>query len=323
MMITIKQSRFCRKRLNRVGFTLVELLVVIAIIGILVGLLLPAVQSAREAVRRIQCGNNLKQLGLALHNYESTHRRFPAGRNQLRHSALSSLLPYIEQSQVESLIDWNVSWNHVKNAQASAISISTFNCPSDPVTALPVGWGGTSYRSNQGSGLLWGLPPSNPADPNFGVPAPNGTLIPDTYLRFGDITDGTSNTAAFSEHGKGDFSNAVATPTDTFWPMTHPKSVDEAVRDCNAIDTSDLRFQRVSDVGAPWMHGYHSTTAYFHVGPPQGRSCMFPPGLIATSAQSYHSNGVNVARCDGSVGIVTSNVDLSIWRSLGTRNGSD
>lgn len=305
------------------GFTLVELLVVIAIIGILVGLLLPAVQAAREAARRMQCSNNLKQLALALHNYESTHNRFPAGRNELRHSPHSALLAYIEQSNVGQLIDYRVRWDHANNATARAAHVPTFLCPSDPATNIPEGWGATNYRSNQGSGLLWGLPPSDPGDVNYGQPAPNGVLIPHLYLKFADISDGTSNTAAFSEHGIGDFSNAIASPMDTFWPQTHPDTPDEAIADCQSIDPSDLQFQRVSDVGAPWIHGYHSTTGYFHASPPQFRSCMFPPGRIATTAKSFHRGGVNIARCDGSVDFFSQNVDLAVWRAVGSRNGGE
>jgi prepilin-type N-terminal cleavage/methylation domain-containing protein len=91
------------------GFTLVELLVVIAIIGVMVGLLLPAVQAAREAARRLQCSNHLKQLGLALHNYESTYKMFPAGRTSLGLSVHAALLPFLEQSNAAETIDYNVA----------------------------------------------------------------------------------------------------------------------------------------------------------------------------------------------------------------------
>lgn len=305
------------------AFTLVELLVVIAIIGILVGLLLPAVQSAREAARRMQCSNNLKQLGLAMHNYESAYKKFPAGRNSLAISTHAALLPFLEQTSLFSKIDWNVAWDHANNALPRGTAIPNFNCPSDPVSTLPVGWAGTSYRTNQGSGLLHGLPPTNPADGNFGQPEPNGPFIPTKFLRFGDIIDGTANTAAFSEHGKGDFSNAISSPTDTFWPKTYPTSADESVQFCNAIDPKDLQYQRVSDVGAPWLQGYHSTTVYFHSHAPNTRSCMYPPGRIATTAQSFHTGGVQVSRCDGSASFVSQTVDILVWRALGSRNGGE
>lgn len=282
-------------RLKVRGFTLVELLVVIAIIGILVGLLLPAVQSAREAARRMQCSNNLKQFGLAMLNYESANRRLPAGRSPSGLSAHAALLPYMEQTAVGNQVDFNVVWDHINNTVARGASIPIFNCPSDPVSTLPIGWAGTNYRSNQGSGILNGLTPTLSSDPNFGYPNPNGSFIPLTFLKLGDITDGTSNTAAFSEHSKGDFSNAISSPTDTFWPQTNPTTPDEAIRDCRAINPLNLSFQRNSNVGAPWIQAGHSTSAYFHVAPPQSRSCMFPPGRISTTAKSYHTSAVKWA----------------------------
>ena len=302
------------------GFTLVELLVVIAIIGILVGLLLPAVQSAREAARRMQCSNNLKQFGLAIHNYESTNKRLPAGRSPSGLSTHAQLLPYMEQNNAFNMVDFNVAWNHMSNTSALAVNIPTFTCPSDPVSTVPVGWAGTNYRSNQGSGILNALAPSLSSDPNYGYPNPNGPFIPSTYLRMASITDGLSNTAAFSEHGKGDFSNAISTPMDTFWPQTNPTTPDEAVRDCKAINPLDLQFQRNSNVGAPWLQGSHTTSNYFHVAPPQSRSCMFPPGRISTTAKSYHTGGVQVARCDGSVTFVGQSIDLVVWRAFGSCN---
>ena len=302
------------------GFTLVELLVVIAIIGILVGLLLPAVQAAREAARRMQCSNNLKQLGLAVHNYESANKKLPSGRSPSGLSTHAQLLPYLEQNNAYRFIDFNVAWNHANNTAALAIDLPNFNCPSDPVSTVPAGWAGTNYRSNQGSGILNALAPSMSSDPNYGYPNPNGPFIPSTYLRFASIIDGLSNTAAFSEHGKGDFSNAISSPTDTFWPQTNPATPDEAIRDCKAINPLDLQYQRNSNVGAPWLQGGHTTSNYFHVAPPQSRSCMFPPGRISTTAQSYHTGGVQVARCDGSVTFVSQSIDLLAWRAFGSCN---
>ena len=128
-------------RSRRVGkaFTLVELLVVIAIIGILVGLLLPAVQAAREAARRMQCSNNIKQLGLALHNYESTHRVFPTSYVVARGvttnvggqwSAFARLLPYLEQGNVYSNVDLSTAWDLQQTI--SGLKIPSYACPSDP-----------------------------------------------------------------------------------------------------------------------------------------------------------------------------------------------
>jgi prepilin-type N-terminal cleavage/methylation domain-containing protein/prepilin-type processing-associated H-X9-DG protein len=302
------------------GFTLVELLVVIAIIGILVSLLLPAVQSAREAGRRAQCSNHLKQFVLAAHNYADTLRALPPARTNTQLSTHACLLPYMEQMNVHCMINFNAPYTDPSNAMALEMEIPIFNCPSDPQSSLPSGWAGTSYRANQGSGILWGLPPTDPSDSNYGMPEPNGPFIQRKSFSLGAITDGLSNTAAFSEHCKGDFNNGIATPLDTFKPGTTPNTADEAVAQCAAIDTTNLSLQGVSNVGAPWLQGYHSTTVYFHVGGPNTRSCMYPPGRIATTAQSQHPGGVQVALCDGSVRFVSQTVNIVAWRALGTRN---
>jgi prepilin-type N-terminal cleavage/methylation domain-containing protein/prepilin-type processing-associated H-X9-DG protein len=312
-------------RRSRLGFTLVELLVVIAIIGVLVALLLPAVQAARESARRMQCSNNVKQLGLGMHNYHDAMGAFPPARvNGPQYSAHALLLPFIEQQNIADRIDYKLSWNHANNALARGTLVPTFTCPSDPQQDVPLGWAGNNYRINQGSNILFGLPPTDPSDGNYGMPAPNGVALLDQRITFASVTDGTSNTACWSEHDKGDFSNAISTRNDTFWPQTYPNTPDEAVAQCRAIDKKNLSFQRVSDVGAPWIQGYHSVTIYFHVGPPQDPSCMYPPGRIATTANSSHGGKVvNVGLCDGSVRAVTPSVNIVVWRALGSRNGGE
>lgn len=307
----------------RPAFTLVELLVVIAIIGVMVGLLLPAVQAARESARRIQCTNHLKQIGLAVHNYESTYKCLPAGRTSRGLSVHAAIAPYLEQVNAAEQINFSVAWNAPANERARLLVVSSFLCPSDPQLLNPLGWGGNSYRCNQGAGILWGLPPQDVSDPNFGMPGPNGVFFLNSFLRFRDIGDGLSNTAAFSEHDQGDFSNAISSRTDTFWPQTNPANPDEAYQQCEAIDPSNLMYQRVSNVGAPWIYGYHSNTIYFHVSPPNKRSCMFPPGRIATTAKSSHPGGVMLGKCDGSTTFVSDSINLSIWRAVGTRFDSD
>jgi prepilin-type N-terminal cleavage/methylation domain-containing protein/prepilin-type processing-associated H-X9-DG protein len=308
---------------RRSAFTLIELLVVIAVIAVLIGLLLPAVQKVREAAARTQCQNNLKQIGLALHDYHSALNVLPPGRDANSFSTHAYLLPYLEQDNVYRLINFKVSYNDPSNAAALAARIKTFLCPSDPRTPLvPAGWAGNNYRANQGSNILWGMPSAT--GPNSTLPAPNGPFYIDSAVRLTDITDGTSNTAAFSEHLIGDFSNGLSTPNgDTYEPGIYPNTPDDAVAYCTGVNTSDLSKQGYSNVGAPWLYGYHSTTIYFHVGPPNGLSCMYPPGRIATTANSGHTNGVNLCLCDGSVRFVANSVSLTTWRAVGSRNGGE
>ncbi|MFM7043313.1 MAG: DUF1559 domain-containing protein, partial [Planctomycetaceae bacterium] len=143
-------------------------------------------------------------------------------------------------------------------------------------------------------------------------------------VRYQDVSDGTSHTAAVSEHDAGDFNNGLPTDrTDTFWPQTSPTTADEAMQQCRGINITNLSFQRFSDVGAPWLYGYHSTTIYFHSLPPNGRSCMFPPGRIATTAQSSHPGGVMLGLCDGSTRFVNDRVDITAWRGLGSTGGAE
>jgi prepilin-type N-terminal cleavage/methylation domain-containing protein/prepilin-type processing-associated H-X9-DG protein len=312
---------------RRSAFTLVELLVVIAIIGMLMGLLLPAVQKIRSAAARIQCANNLRQIGLALHNYNDTKGSFPPSRgypSSHSYSAHAYLLPFVEQQAIYDSINWTAPPLDPSNAVPLDAKVKIFLCPADSDAEVPDGWAATNYRANEGTSLVFGYNQSDPNGVNANMPPPNGPFFVNSRVRITDVTDGTSNTAAFSEHVVGDFTNGVATELgDTFRPGTHPTTPDQAIADCAAIDITHLNYQGVSNVGAPWLYGYHSTTSYYHSAPPGSRSCMFPPLRIMTTANSRHTNGVNVALCDGSVRFVPYAISLPTWQALGTRNIGD
>ncbi|MCO6453882.1 MAG: DUF1559 domain-containing protein [Pirellulaceae bacterium] len=300
-----------------------ELLVVIAIIGLLIALLLPAVQAAREAARRMQCTNNLKQLALAAHNYHDTYHSLPLAYQQTI-SQQARLLPYLEDRAIYDLIDFNYRYNHAVNAQALQTRVAGFLCPSD-IDNLPQALGArNNYYGNIGTTILYQAPSTNPNNANYNFPPHNGAFSSSQAIGMRDILDGLSNTALFAEKNKGDGSNGLSTPeSDTFQPGTRPATADEAMADCLAVDVRDLSRQGYSNVGAPWLQPYHSTTVYYHVLLPNTRSCMFPPGRIATTAGSRHPGGIVLALCDGSVRFIPDTIDLITWRALGTRDGDE
>ena len=316
---------------RRKAFTLIELLVVIAIIAVLIALLLPAVQSAREAARRSQCVNNLKQFGLALHNYHDSNGCFPIGQllnvstnATCNISAQARLLPYMEQTNLYNAINFGVVSSSPANSSALGTSVATFLCPSDSTNFLPTGWAGINYRVNYGTSIVNAYGAEDTAQVDTSLPPPNGTFFLDNVITIASILDGTSNTAAFSEHVRGDFSNAVVTEiSDTFEPGTYPATAAQAFLDCQSVNIFDLTKQGNSNAGGPWLTDGHTPCRYYHAFPPNTRSCMFPPQRISTTANSRHPGGVNMALADGSVRFVKSTVNLGAWQAVGTRNGGE
>ncbi len=313
-------------KLRRNAFTLIELLVVIAIIAVLIALLLPAVQSAREAARRMQCVNNLKQIGLALHNYIGSIGALPPDRytfnGNYSYSALSQLLPYLEQSQLFAALNFNLVRTHPANSTAQAVGVTSFVCPSDGWTNYPVGQSGTNYKSNEGANIIHLYGAADTSGVNASLPPPDGPFFANTSYRLQDITDGTSNTAAFSEMMVGDQSNSIATQNrDIFSPGTSPPTPTQAIADCQRIPWMTLSYQSWSFSGTPWTWGHAATSTYKSVSTPNKRSCMYGANArFLTTAGSLHPGGVNVLFCDGSVRFVKDSVNPMTWQAVGSRN---
>ena len=306
------------------GFTLIELLVVIAIIAVLISLLLPAVQQAREAARRSQCRNNLKQIGLALHNYESSHGVFPPGRVGYPKvfSVQCHILPYIDGGSLYNLVDFNTAPNFgtpaspmTTNEIAIRTVIPTYLCPSDFGRIAGSDFGPTNYAATTGSGV--GAASS--------IKTGDGVMFNASSVRFRDVTDGLSNTACFSESTLGVGGN----PSSPSGPAAKPDL--EVLELAGATATTDAACVPGGGTwsglrGAKWMNGHYGDTLYNHYYSPNSAqsdcgNASHNYGL--TAARSRHEGGVHVLLADGSCRFVSENLNLGIWTGLATRAGSE
>jgi prepilin-type N-terminal cleavage/methylation domain-containing protein len=326
---------------SRSGLTLIELLVVIGIMALLIGLLLPAVQEARESARRAACANNLRQIGLAVQGYHNDFHCYPPpNTNAVRprhYSGLFSIharvLPYLEKRALYNAINFAVgsappespgapSGTWPAEAAANALNatvfesrIAIFLCPSD---AGPFEETGGNYRGNTGVG----------PEGNSGVEYPDSAngLFPEVeFVTMARVPDGLSHTAAFSERIRGSGIEASPIPERDYFSM--PASVPTADRLLAACRAASSRNRFVYG-GRWWFWSGRERTLYNHAQVPNGRipDClafaMRPASGMAT-ARSWHPGGVNVLMGDNSLRFVSEPIDRAVWRGLGSRNGRE
>lgn len=327
---------------KRSAFTLVELLVVIAIIGVLVALLLPAVQSAREAARRMQCSNHLKQIALAVHNYQSAFRKFPPsalvdlGGSGIAHNGSwgvhGRILPYLEQGNVFEGIDLSVAWDD--QPFIDGLKIPTYACPSDPgsdrervfsdgrPTLFP-----TNYGFNFGTWFVF-----DPTDGQGG----DGMFHPNAFFSFRDCLDGTSHTLLTAEVKSWTPYTRNGGPSTTDMPRTQAE--------VEAIVNSGAEFKntghtewpdgRVHHTGftttlSPNSDVHHTNAGQLHEQTDfnswqEGNDGNLGNPTYATiNSRSHHPGLIQAALVDGSVSSITDSIDIEVWHAMGTRHGSE
>jgi prepilin-type processing-associated H-X9-DG protein len=292
---------------------LIQLLVLLALLGILIGLLLPAVAKIRQAAARAQSQNNLKQLALAMHNYESANNKLPEGVNGNGFSVHTLLLPYIEQENVYRLIDLKKEPMHKDNQKARELVIKTFLSPLDTVAGaagpepVPSGLFGTNYFGNAGA---------KPA-----LEKNNGVFF-DGGLRLVDITDGTSNTVAFLEGLRGD-GQAKATNVARQHVRLSEKEL-AGVKEASGVKEWDDGEKIAGDRGWWWIRGaFLQTNQTITRGVNDAKPDVDCGGKGGLSAPRTLIGVVNIAMADGSVRALNENVTFKVWQAISTRNGGE
>jgi len=333
---------------SRSGFTLIELLVVIAIIAVLISLLLPAVQSAREAARRMQCSNNMKQVGMAMHNYESIATAFPmVGVIDTRPTAYTAwvgwsgharILPLMEQGPMFNSINFTLPYTLPDNYTVASTSVSSFICPSEtnssptPASSFFNTLKGVSnYGLNMGDWFVFAP----------GGPLTRGVFAPNLSRRFASFTDGTSNTVLASEvkirspeyncipQGLANINNPASVPD----PNANPFVVaPEYGGSCGTVGQSHTAWvdgdAQETGMTTAWppnkqILGLHGEGDLDLQGIPFFMGGALGPTFAAITSRSYHPGGVNALLADGSVRFIKSSIAGSVWRALGSINGGE
>lgn len=292
------------------GLTLVEVLVVLAILGVLVALILPAVQAAREAARRAQCLNNLKQIGLALQNYDAAFGRLPPGYGPNGFSFQARILRFLEQPAVFNAMNFEQRTTADANETATRTSVAIFFCPSDAGPSRGGPW--NNYAGNSGSGVQ-----------QFGH---NGVFTGMPGVAIAEILDGTTFTVAVAEWVLGPL-GAVKDPNGSVFDvegLSKPSQFEAFAQACQGLDTATARL-KYNEKGDEWPTGGHGFTLYNHVLGINSHTCSnygtFPNG--AWSAGSRHPGGAHALFGDGHVKFVQESLGLATWRALGTRAGGE
>ncbi len=335
---------------KRRGFTLIELLVVIAIIAVLIALLLPAVQAAREAARRAQCVNNLKQLGLGMHNYHQAIGTFPMGVSFTygnywgQWSAQALMLPYMEQQPIYNACNFSLPLDGgvgtPANSTVNRTLIANFLCPSDG-NAGRISGNLNSYLFSEGTTAL------TPVTDKNSVPLPYNTTGLFTFqfaYNIAQVTDGTSNTIAASEGVVGPTSNVISkgitfmnvsgmtlTP-DAFQTLTPGQTapgtaIPQTLATCQNSKSGTQQYR-----GNQWANGDTNYTMFNTIVPPNSKQynfggCKSGGGGVDdaeyVNANSNHAGGVNCLFADGSVKFLKDSVAWSVWWGLGTKSGGE
>lgn len=319
------------------AFTLIELLVVVSIIGLLIALLLPAVMSAREASRKAQCSNNLRQFGLALHAYHSVHKVFPYYMNNYwlakfppgvhgmpSFAAHVRLLPYMEQVALTNAINFDLEGYgnrfavNLANQTIRNTTVRTFLCPSDG-SSFPE-FAGNNYRGNIGIGPQWDLPDSGGGFYDHAA----GTLDASAFH------DGLSHTMAYSERLRGTGVKGGGVPDRDYSPLHYNdaplKDADFALGYCR-VAAREFGMKHVNS-GEMWIIERREFTSYSHAQEPNGiipdsLAVDYPTSWGIITARSMHPGGVNALAADGSTRFVKETINRKVWRALSTRAGGE